>query len=213
MDVGRCNVGAMRRTRALLVLLAAAALSLVASSAGALDEKTEPRQALLDGYRLQTRIKSFRIRSTTAAKTTSTTVLEYVAPDRFRMVTERAETVVTPGATYVRYKGGRWAIAPVDVSELIARFREPKELKEIADPAVTKDFKALGPEILDGDQTFVYQYTSAPAEQAAVSKVWLLAPSGLPKKKEADSEYGSEKIHSTQVFEYDRDIKIEAPIY
>jgi len=35
----------------------------------------------------------------------------------------------------------------------------------------------------------------------------------LPAKKETDSEYGAEKVRSVQVFDYDRDIMIDAPIH
>jgi len=35
---------------------------------------------------------------------------------------------------------------------------------------------------------------------------------GLPRKKEAGSEYGSEKIRSVQLIEYDPNISIEAPL-
>jgi hypothetical protein len=198
--------------RSAFFLLAPLAL-LLGGAAYRLDEKTDAKQALLDAYRRLKNLKSYRIRATTTAKTTSTTVLEYVAPDRFRMVTDRAETVVTRGATYIRYKNGRWAIAPVDVSELIARFRDPKELQEIADPAASRDFKSLGPEVFDGTPTFVYQYTTVLDGQTSVAKVWLLAESGLPRKKETNSEYGSEKVRSVQVFEYDRDIMIDPPIH
>ncbi len=194
-------------------LLPALALVLSGAAATPLDEKSDPKQALVDAYRGLKNLKSYRIIATTTAKTTSTTTLEYVAPDRFRMVTDRAETVVTRGATYIRYKNGRWAIAPVDVSELIARFRDPKELQEIADPAVSRDFKSLGPEVFDGTPTFVYQYTAVVDGQTSVAKVWLLADSGLPRKKETDSEYGSENVRSVQVFEYDRDIMIDPPIH
>ncbi|HKC24275.1 MAG TPA: hypothetical protein VKF32_06015, partial [Thermoanaerobaculia bacterium] len=164
-------------------LLPALALVLSGAAATPLDEKSDPKQALVDAYRGLKNLKSYRIIATTTAKTTSTTTLEYVAPDRFRMVTDRAETVVTRGATYIRYKNGRWAIAPVDVSELIARFRDPKELQEIADPAVSRDFKSLGPEVFDGTPTFVYQYTAVVDGQTSVAKVWLLPDSGLPRKK------------------------------
>jgi len=198
--------------RSAFFLLAPLAL-LLGGAAYRLDEKADAKQALLDAYRRLKNLKSYRIRATTTAKTTSTTILEYVAPDRFRMVTDRAETVVTRGATYIRYKNGRWAIAPVDVSELIARFHEPKELQEIADPAASRDFKSLGPEVFDGTATFVYQYTTVLDGQTSVARVWLLAESGLPRKKETDSEYGSEKVRSVQVFEYDRDIMIDPPIH
>jgi outer membrane lipoprotein-sorting protein len=199
--------------RPVFLLLAPLALVLAGVAAHPVDEKTDPKQALLDAYRGLKNLKSYRIIATTTAKTTSTTTLEYVAPDRYRMVTDRAETVVTRGATYIRYKNGRWAIAPVDVSELIARFHDPKEVQEIADPAASRDFKSLGPEVFDGASTFVYQYTTVVEGQKSVAKVWLLAESGLPRKKETDSEYGSEKVRSVQVFEYDRDIMIDPPIH
>lgn len=198
-----------RRLR-LAALTTAAVLALPAARAGGLDEKTDPKQALVDAYRGVVKLKSYRIVSTTTAKTTSTTILEYQAPDHFRMVTDRAETVVTPGATYVKYKGGKWAMAPVDVSELIARFREPKELKEIE---ASQDFKLLGPETVGGAATLVYQYTTALDGQKTVSKVWLIAGRGLPWKKESTSEYASEKVSSVLEYEYDRDITIDPPIH
>jgi outer membrane lipoprotein-sorting protein len=190
--------------------LTTAALALPGGAAAALDEKTDPKQALLDAYHGVVKLKSYRIISTTTAKTTSTTVLEYQAPDHFRMVTDRAETVVTPGATYVKYKGGRWAMAPVDVSELIARFREPKELKEIE---TSQDFRLLGPETVNGTPTLVYQYVTVVDGQRTVSKAWLMAGRGLPVKKESTSEYASEKVSSVLDYDYDRDITIDPPIH
>jgi hypothetical protein len=190
-----------------------AAVLLVAACAPllALDERTDPKQALLDGYRALSRVKSYRVRSTTSAKTVSTTVLEYVAPDRVRMITDRAETIVTPGATFIRYKGGLWSVAPVNVSELVSSFRHPKELDELADPRTT-DFKALGAELLEDVQTFVYQYTTSVDEHSTIARVWLGAADGLPRKKETESEYASEKVKSVRLIEYDREISIRSPI-
>jgi hypothetical protein len=198
------------RRFAFAALTTAAVLSLPAMGEGGLDEKTDPKQALLDAYRGVVKLKSYRIISTTTAKTTSQTILEYQAPDHFRMVTDRAETVVTPGQTYVKYRGGKWSMAPVDVSELIARFREPKELKEIE---ASQDFKLLGPETVDGVPTLVYQYTTALEGQKTISKVWLIAGKGLPWKKESTSDYASERVSSVLEYDYDRDIYIDPPIH
>lgn len=192
-----------------LALTSLLTFSALARRADAIDETTDPKQALLEAFKGLQHVKSYRIRSTTIARSVSTTLLEYVAPERFRMVTDRAETIVTRGATYIRYKGGKWAIAPVDVSELIAKFRDPKDLDEVAQ---AREIRLVGPELLDSVPTLVYQYVNGEASQPTTTKVWVKVSDGLPKKKEAGSEYGSEKIRSVQIIEYDPNISIQSPL-
>jgi outer membrane lipoprotein-sorting protein len=185
-----------------------------AGSAGgsAAGSSATPLESIMKSFRAQMDLKSYRMRMETTTEQTGTklVVAEFVAPDRLRWVTEGQEMIVIGSVGYMR-QGTIWTKAPIDVSTLISRIRDPKFIEEISKSA---DVKLLGTDVIDGVPVQVYQYTlrNAPAGGEAISKSWVRVSDGLPLKVETEGDI--EGVRSKTIVTYsdfNTDIKIEPP--
>lgn len=188
----------------------------------AISPNENPLDVMSKAMRAQLDAKSFRahIDATAGDGTSSTSVVEYVAPDRYRMVVEaktgaqnvKLEYVVVGGATYIKGPDGRWVRTPVNAGALIKGFRDPKMLDELKK---TTDIKFVGRDTLDGQPMLVYEYTQTNplgVKMTATSKTWLSAADGLPRKTETEGELDGKKTRTVvAISDYNTDIKIEAP--
>ena len=191
-------------------------------AAAAISPDENPLDVMAKAMRAQLDAKSFRAHIDTNAGdgTSGTSVVEYVAPDRYRMVVEaktgaqpvKLEYVVAGGATYIKGPDGRWVRTPVDAGALIKGFRDPKMLDELKQ---TADVKFVGRDTLDGQPMLVYEYTQTNplgVKMKATSKSWLSAADGLPRKTETEGELNGKKTRTVvTISDYNTDIKIEAP--
>ncbi|HLL73787.1 MAG TPA: hypothetical protein VK421_00705 [Pyrinomonadaceae bacterium] len=191
-------------------------------AAAAISPDENPLDVMSKAMRSQLDARSFRahIDSTAGDGTSSTSVVEYVAPDRYRMVVEaktggqnvKLEYLVVGGATYIKGPGGRWVKTPVDAGALIRGFRDPKMLDELRK---TTDIKFAGRDTLGGEPMLVYEYTQTNPlgmKMKATSKTWLSAADGLPRKTETEGELDGKKTQTVvTISDYNADIKIEAP--
>lgn len=192
------------------------------NAAAAISPEENPLDVMSKAMRSQLDAKSFRahIDSTAGDGASSTSVVEYVAPDRYRMVVEaktggqnvKLEYLVVGGATYIKGPDGRWVRTPVDAGALIKGFRDPKMLDELKK---TTDIKFVGRDTLEGQPMLVYEYTQTNplgVKMKAVSKTWLSAADGLPRKTETEGELDGKKTQTVvTISDYNTDIKIEAP--
>ena len=123
------------------------------------------------------------------------------------------ESVIVRGAMYMKMPNGQWAKSPVDASEMIKAFRDPKMLDELAK---TADVKFIGPDTHDGAPMLVYQYTQnnpMGMNLKSTSKTWLSVADGLPRKTESEGEFNGKKTKTLiTMSDYNSDIKIESPI-
>ena len=186
-----------------------------------------PRAALSAAVKAQLEAKSFRaqMQSSTSSGTTSAMVVEYVAPDRFHMTQDaqlpgrgsvKQEFIIVGKDTWLKMGAGAWQKFPVDVGQIVAQFRDPKVLEQLAQNA---DIKFVGADTLDGAPALVYEYTLT-GELAknikSTSKTWIGATDNLPRKIETEGELQSTgqplKTKTTIIYTgYNSDIKIEPP--
>jgi hypothetical protein len=149
-------------------------------------------------------------------------VIEYVAPDRYRMTNDaqigegrnfKQEFIIIGGATYMKIPNGGWVKSPVDASRIVKAFRDPKMLDELTK---TADVKFVGPDTIDGAPMLVYQYTQnnpMGLNLKSTAKTWLSVADGLPRKTESDGEFDGKKTKTlVTITDYNADIKIESPI-
>jgi outer membrane lipoprotein-sorting protein len=194
-------------------------------SAAAISENDKPVDAMTRAMRAQLDAKSYRahVTSTTADGAATKMLIEYAAPDRYRMTGEapggeagknfKMEYVIVEGATYIKTPGGGWVKSPVDGGEMIKAFRDPKMLDELAK---TADVKFIGPDTFEGAPMLVYQYTQTNPmgmKLKSTSRTWLSVADGLPRKTETEGEFDGKKTKTLiTMTDYNADIKIESPI-
>lgn len=193
------------------------------TAAAAISASDKPLDAMTKAIRAQLDAKSYRanVTSTVSDGTTNSMVIEYVAPDRYRMTSEAKpgggksftmEYVIVGGATYIKTPDGVWGKSPIDAGDMIKAFRDPKMLDELAK---TADVKYVGAETLDGEPVLVYQYTQnnpMGVNLKSTSKTWLAVADGLPRKTESEGEFNGQKTKTlVTISGYNSDIKIEAP--
>jgi hypothetical protein len=193
--------------------------------AAAISENDKPVEVMTKAMRAQLDAKSYRahVTTSTADGMTNKMLIEYVAPDRYRMTGEgqgggagkgfKMEYVIVGGATYIKTPNGGWVKSPVDASGIIKGFRDPKMLDELAK---TADVKLVGADTLDGAPMLVYQYTQnnpMGMQLKSTAKTWLSVADGLPRKTETEGEYNGTKTRTlVTMSDYNADIKIDAPM-
>jgi hypothetical protein len=194
-------------------------------STAAISENDKPVDVMTKAMRAQLDATSYRahVTSSTDDGTINKMVIEYASPDRYRMTGEgqgggagqgfKMEYVIAGGATYIKNPNGGWVKSPIDGSEMIKAFRDPKMLDELAK---TADVKFVGADMLDGAPMLVYQYTQNNPMGMKVrntAKTWLSVADGLPRKTETEGEFEGKKIKtSITISDYNADIKIDAPV-
>jgi outer membrane lipoprotein-sorting protein len=196
-----------------LMLVAACDLHSAKHSGSGAATETNAVDAMTASIQAQLGAKSYRARmeSNYDGKTTAQTV-EYVAPDRFRIVGPMNEMIAVGSTTYMKLPTGKWQKAPIDINQFVASFRDPKIIEEMRKNA---DVKFLGDDTVDGMPMKVYQYTvknPLGSNITSASKAWISAADKLPRKMEVESEI--EGKHSKTLItysDYNTDIKIEPP--
>jgi outer membrane lipoprotein-sorting protein len=194
------------------------------STTAAISENDKPLDVMTKAMRAQLDAKSYRahVTSTLADTAPNKMVIEYVAPDRYRMVRDgqggsgeengRMEFVVIGDAMYIRKPDGGWARAPVNAGEMIKSFRDPKMLDELVK---TADVKFVGADTLDGAPMLIYQYTQnnpMGMNLKSTSKTWLSVADGMPRKTETEGVLDGKKTNTViTISDYNADIKIESP--
>lgn len=193
------------------------------SAAGVVSASDKPLDVMLKATRAQLDAKSYRanVKNTASNGTTSAIVIEYVAPDRYHMVTRSQaggrdttlEYVIVGKDSFMKMNAGAWTRFPVDMSKMISSFRDPKFIEELTK---SSDIKFVGTDTLGGEPMLVYEYTMDNAMGMSMkthSKSWVAVSDGLPRKSESESEFSGVKTKTEMtVTDYNSDIKIEPPI-
>jgi hypothetical protein len=191
--------------------------------AGAAAPAGDARSALGEIFRGWTGVKTFRARITGslpgsgAAQTNLQ--MEVVLPDRVRGTVAAGganmEMIMAGGSTYMKMPTGQWIKAPgapIDFGTM-----DPKRYENDFRGSVS-NVSLVGPEVVDGTPTLVYQYDVAePAAPAGAkvgpmhAKVWVGVADRLPRKLEVSGGPGGGTTTITY-YDYNAPITIEAPI-
>lgn len=170
-----------------------------------------PLEALTRIFRGWAGVKTFRAKIVVLPKTGASTVtdLEVVMPDNFHIRTPQLEAIAI-GQTYYVKLGNQWQkIALPQGIDL--NFADIKKLE--AELGASTDVKLIGPEVLDGTPTLVYQYTTTittPTPLTMTSKVWVAVSDQLPRKMESVAKSGT--TTTVTYYDYNANITIESPI-
>jgi hypothetical protein len=170
---------------------------------------------------------AYRVRSTSVASVggghATTSVREFVAPDRTRNIEDGREVIIIGKIMYIK-KGGEWQNLGTQMSDMAEKMKQrvqdlsPAE-KAGATKGLTADYKSLGDETLDGIPTTVYEMHGAfdtkvqgVGSIVMVTKYWIAKSDGLFRKEESQGDEAGMKVKTTRTYEYEPNIKIEAPI-
>jgi hypothetical protein len=156
----------------------------------------EPKELLSKSYAAMGTVKSFRARMLTtglAGGAERELKIDVVMPDRFHMTGERTEMILVGSTAWMKL-GSQWQKI---ASGLDIDFADPKKMGDKLGGST--EVKLVGPDLLDGPPTLVYQYTwTAPAPAGAAagtparpesysSKVWIAVADDLPRKLEGEA--------------------------
>ena len=75
-----------------------------------------------------------------------------------------------------------------------------------------KEVTFMGPETINGVASFAYSYTIQMDSYAGKGKTWVRASDGLPLQSDSEFKYGNVESKSHVGYEYDANVKVEAPI-
>jgi hypothetical protein len=170
-----------------------------------------PLDALKSAFRGFAGVKSFRAKTTTTGGTggTQEMTMEFVTPDRFHMISKQFEAYIIGGTFYMKV-GTKWEKTTMPKGFDFSA-GDPKKLE--AELGISTETKFIGPDVLDGSLTSVYEYTTTiktPTPMTTTSKVWVGVADGLPRKRESASKSGIKSV--TTYYDYNANIVIEPPI-
>jgi predicted small lipoprotein YifL len=188
----------------------------------------DPHAVVTNAMMLMKTQQAYRIRSTAvmagAGGQGTTSVMEFVAPDRRHNIDGEREVITIGKIMYVK-KNGEWKNMGTQMSDMTDKMKDrvqqlsPEEKAEATKALSIGDYKSLGDEVLDGVSTGVYEMRSNfDTKQAGlptiemVTKYWIAKSDGLFRKEESNGTEAGMKIKTTKTYEYDPSIKIEVPI-
>lgn len=171
----------------------------------------DAKDALLKVFAAQQAAKAWRATQTVdSSGKTSHRTIEYVAPDRYHMKTDTAEVIIIGNKVY-QNANGKWSENAALAGSFQPMLEEFKKL-----PVEMTDVKTVGTEDVNGIKATVFQYNSSAkvGDQAVNSavKVWARPSDNLPIKEEVAGEFAGRKSTTTQMFDYDPNIKVEPPM-
>lgn len=186
-----------------------------------------PQAVIANAQRSLINQKAYRVRTTSVVSVgsgqTTTSIREFVAPDRMHNIEDGREVIIIGKVMYVK-KGGEWQNLGTQMSDMAEKMKQrvqqmSAEEKADATKGLTADYKSLGDETLDGIPTTVYEMHGAfdtkvegVGSIAMLTKYWIAKSDGLFRKEESDGEEAGMKVRTTRIYEYDPSIRIEAPI-
>ncbi|MFN0121640.1 MAG: hypothetical protein ACKV2V_14195 [Blastocatellia bacterium] len=186
---------------------AASEAAVAAAKSAPLDSLTKSMQAALAAKSMRARLQS------TSGGQEMVMEFEYAAPDRYHTKGAGMEMILIGNDTWTKLPGQeRWMKMGAGMGKAIESFRNSKMIEELKK---STDMKFIGPDLLDGAPTLVYEYTAKDAmglSGTSKSKTWVGALDNLPRKMEFTGDYGGTKSTGTMTwYDYNADVRIEPP--
>ena len=162
---------------------------------------------IVNAFRAQLDADRFRITMVLVTdEETSTEIIEFVAPNRFRLQMEGDDLVVIGEIAY-ELRDGVYEVLPDGgmIGRMVANLVNPSQVEQLTPSIVS--VTPQGTETLDGRTMQVYEYIARIGDEVESSTVWISQADGRP--------YQVRQVHETELtmitYEYDVDIVIEDP--
>ena len=156
---------------------------------------------------------------TSADGSVRTLLLEYLKPDRMRIISpDGAEQIAIKGQGVWRKVDGAWHTEDPQLADMLFDVIAASTVEETLKTIQIESVEFVGADLLDGKPMFVYTY-KAQTDMGNVKinsngKIWIGALDGRPYKGEStnDSLATPGKLdHTTVTYEYDLALDIQAP--
>lgn len=179
---------------------------------GGINESTNPKVAVQTALINFLEVNSYHsVTNTKNAELNVETQIDFIAPNKYwirnNLPGRANETIAIGNDSYSRINIGKWTKTTVNEENSFSEIRG--KLSEEA-LAAMKDFEAVGKEILNGKETFVYTFKSTSSGESS-SKMWVDAKRVLPLRVDTEGTYNGSNIQMSIIYDYDKEINIEAP--
>lgn len=180
---------------------------------GGISESTDPKEAVTAAYKKFMEQKSYHsVVKTKNSMATTEMELEFLAPDKFsiknNVANYKTEIIAIGNDSFMRSNDGKWTKAPAAQALPVNDLR--KGMTEEAIKSM-KDFQFLGKENLDGKETLAYKFNNTYMGESS-SKIWISTETGLPLRVDSEGSYGGTKLEISVIYDYSKEIRIEAPV-
>lgn len=169
-----------------------------------------PKDDLHESFAKFLKLRSFRASIIDLGTKEPTSRMEFVAPDRYRMVANGAPQSVVIGNTMYMDMGGQFMPVPVPgLDKMIGQYRNPQFLRDLESGM---EVKMLGEESIDGEPARVYAYTVTQPVRSQ-SKSWISQRSGLPIQTDSTATVMGRTVNTRVRYSGfdDASIRIDAP--
>ena len=171
----------------------------------------DPTVALVSSMKAQMALPAYRGNTVSEYKgKTTSTIVEFVSPDRYRVKTDTVEAILIGKETYINLNG-KWSKMDIDLTSIISSFRDPKLIE-----SGISNVKYVGAEQVNGISADVYTFTGSTdfngQKLSAEARIWISRAGNLPVKMEVSGEVEGEKSFTTITYDYASNISIETPM-
>jgi outer membrane lipoprotein-sorting protein len=184
-------------------LLATAATCIAATGTAAADA----RQDLHAAYRKMTALTAFRATMVDLSTGKSAMVIEFQAPDRYRMSAQGRPPQLIIGDTMIMTVEGRTMRIPMPKGSM-PRMRNEDALRELEKGSLVE---AAGAGTVGVQPARIYRHTTQVDGKPAQSMVWVGLASGLPLQVETRGAKGGKDVRIVYSDFNSPKIRIEAP--
>jgi hypothetical protein len=148
------------------------------------------------------------------------TLLEFVRPNSYRMVTEELELIVAAGQTFLKDITANWLVSAGEQTErfgtLLAPFTDEQFVAAQLElfSRTVEGIRLVGEEDLNGIQTQIFTFSAQTAgvETPVQTTVWIGIEDTLLHKQVITYAENGENYRLTTAFEYGDSVRIEPPL-
>jgi len=144
-----------------------------------------PKENLHDAFTKFLAAKSFRATVTDVKNGEQLSMMEFVAPDRYRMHAKNGPQTIIVGDDAWMDMNGRMMKMPIPVGKMISQYHNEGPLRQMESGLTVTD---LGSDGVDGEPAHAYSYAVTEPVKSDV-KVWIGDKTGMPLQLESQGSF------------------------